>query len=64
MIIPPIGGLAGELSLAHSSALTGAGSPLNTQRWPVSGTVTRTNGRPTAQWSRLEAGRSDDLAAP
>jgi predicted dithiol-disulfide oxidoreductase (DUF899 family) len=21
----------------------------------------RTNGRPTAQWSRLEAGRSDDL---
>ena len=24
----------------------------------------RTNGRPTAQWSRLEAGRSDDLAGP
>lgn len=24
---------------------------------------TRTNGRPTAQWSRLEAGRSDDLGA-
>jgi hypothetical protein len=22
----------------------------------------RTNGRPTAQWSRLEAGRSDDLS--
>ena len=22
----------------------------------------RTNGRPIAQWSRLEAGRSDDLA--
>jgi hypothetical protein len=25
--------------------------------------VTRTDGRPTAQWSRLEAGRSDDLGA-
>ncbi|GAA4958335.1 putative dithiol-disulfide oxidoreductase (DUF899 family) [Nonomuraea thailandensis] len=24
----------------------------------------RTNGRPTAQWSRLEAGRSDDLGTP
>jgi predicted dithiol-disulfide oxidoreductase (DUF899 family) len=23
--------------------------------------IFRTNGRPTAQWSRLEAGRSDDL---
>jgi predicted dithiol-disulfide oxidoreductase (DUF899 family) len=32
------------------------------QRWPVDGSVTRTNGRPTAQWSRLEAGRSDDLS--
>jgi predicted dithiol-disulfide oxidoreductase (DUF899 family) len=30
------------------------------QRFTGSG-VTRTNGRPTAQWSRLEAGRSDDL---
>lgn len=33
--------------------------------WPqdfqVDGSNTRTNGRPTAQWSRLEAGRSDDL---
>jgi predicted dithiol-disulfide oxidoreductase (DUF899 family) len=34
------------------------------QRWPVNHTVTRTNGRPTAQWSRLEAGRSDDLGTP
>jgi hypothetical protein len=25
--------------------------------------VTRTNGRPTYQWFRLEAGRSDDLGA-
>ena len=32
------------------------------QPWPVDSSVTRTNGRPTAQWSRLEAGRSDDLA--
>ena len=33
------------------------------QRWGVSpGHVTRSNGRPIAQWSRLEAGRSDDLA--
>jgi predicted dithiol-disulfide oxidoreductase (DUF899 family) len=28
--------------------------------WPQSQTF-RTNGRPTAQWSRIEAGRSDDL---
>lgn len=32
------------------------------QQWQVDGSNTRTNGRPTAQWSRLEAGRSDDLA--
>ncbi len=31
------------------------------QPWPVDSSVTRTNGRPAAQWSRLEAGRSDDL---
>ena len=31
------------------------------QQWPIDSSVTRTNGRPTAQWSRLEAGRSDDL---
>jgi predicted dithiol-disulfide oxidoreductase (DUF899 family) len=31
------------------------------QQWQVDGSNTRTNGRPTAQWSRLEAGRSDDL---
>jgi len=32
----------------------------------VDGSNTRTNGRPIAQWSRLAAGRSDDLgvAAP
>src|ERR671937_2334120 len=30
--------------------------------WPqITGAYARTNGRPTAQWSRLEAGRSDDL---
>ena len=35
------------------------------QPWPVDGSVIRTRGRPTAQWSRLEAGRSDALdAAP
>lgn len=32
------------------------------QPWQVDGSNTRTNGRPTAQWSRLDAGRSDDLA--
>ena len=32
------------------------------QRWDVEPETQRTNGRPTAQWSRLEAGRSDDLA--
>ncbi len=31
------------------------------QRWENTGEQFRTNGRPTAQWSRLEAGRSDDL---
>jgi predicted dithiol-disulfide oxidoreductase (DUF899 family) len=31
------------------------------QPFPVDRFVTRTNGRPTAQWSRLAAGRSDDL---
>jgi hypothetical protein len=32
------------------------------QQWGVgTGHVTRTDGRPIAQWSRLEAGRSDDL---
>ncbi|GAA4980235.1 DUF899 family protein [Actinopolymorpha pittospori] len=30
--------------------------------WPrIAGGSSRTNGRPTAQWSRLEAGHSDDL---
>ncbi len=33
------------------------------QRWATSGEQFRTNGRPTAQWSRLGAGRSDDLGA-
>jgi predicted dithiol-disulfide oxidoreductase (DUF899 family) len=32
------------------------------QQWQVDPNNSRTNGRPTAQWSRLEAGRSDDLA--
>jgi predicted dithiol-disulfide oxidoreductase (DUF899 family) len=31
------------------------------QPWPVDSSVIRTDGRPTAQWSRLVAGRSDDL---
>jgi predicted dithiol-disulfide oxidoreductase (DUF899 family) len=31
------------------------------QRWDVDPSNLRTAGRPTAQWSRLEAGRSDDL---
>jgi predicted dithiol-disulfide oxidoreductase (DUF899 family) len=31
------------------------------QRWQVDGSNTRMNGRPIPQWSRLEAGRSDDL---
>jgi predicted dithiol-disulfide oxidoreductase (DUF899 family) len=31
------------------------------QRWEANGEQVRTNGRPTAQWSRLEAGRSDAL---
>jgi len=32
--------------------------------WPqITGAYSRTNGRPTAQWSRLEAGRCDDLAS-
>ena len=31
------------------------------QRWGHNGDQFRTDGRPTAQWSRLAAGRSDDL---
>jgi predicted dithiol-disulfide oxidoreductase (DUF899 family) len=31
------------------------------QQWQVDGSNVRTNGRPIAQWSRLEAGHSDDL---
>jgi predicted dithiol-disulfide oxidoreductase (DUF899 family) len=31
------------------------------QQWEVNRQIWRTNGRPTAQWSRIEAGRSDDL---
>jgi predicted dithiol-disulfide oxidoreductase (DUF899 family) len=33
------------------------------QGWQVDGSNTRMNGRPIPQWSRLEAGRSDDLTA-
>jgi predicted dithiol-disulfide oxidoreductase (DUF899 family) len=33
------------------------------QQWGNTGDQFRTNGRPTAQWSRLAAGRSDDLGA-
>lgn len=33
------------------------------QRWSVNRDVVRTDGRPTAQLSRLRAGRSDDLTA-
>jgi predicted dithiol-disulfide oxidoreductase (DUF899 family) len=31
------------------------------QRWSSRGGQFRLNGRPTAQWSRMEAGRNDDL---
>lgn len=31
------------------------------QHWAVDGTHIRTDGRPTAQWSRIDAGHSDDL---
>ena len=31
------------------------------QEWQVDGSNTRINGRPIPQWSRLQAGRSDDL---
>jgi predicted dithiol-disulfide oxidoreductase (DUF899 family) len=34
------------------------------QEWQVDGSNTRINGRPIPQWSRLEAGRSDDLGQP
>ncbi|GAA1948323.1 DUF899 family protein [Amycolatopsis minnesotensis] len=32
------------------------------QPWPVDGELLRTGGRPTAQWSRLESGRADELS--
>ncbi len=31
------------------------------QRWSSSGSQMALDGRPTAQWSRIKAGRSDDL---
>ena len=31
------------------------------RRWAIGENPFRTNGRPTSQWSRLQAGRSDDL---
>ena len=34
------------------------------QEWQVDGSNTRVNGRPIPQWSRLDAGRSDDLSQP
>jgi len=34
------------------------------QEWQVDGSNTRINGRPIAQWSRIEAGRSDYLGQP
>ena len=34
------------------------------QEWQVDGSNTRINGRPIPQWSRLDAGRSDDLSQP
>jgi predicted dithiol-disulfide oxidoreductase (DUF899 family) len=33
------------------------------QRWDTTGEQFRLNGRPTAQWSRIRAGRDDDLGA-
>jgi predicted dithiol-disulfide oxidoreductase (DUF899 family) len=39
-------------------------SIFETLRWPADGNATRANSRPAPQWSRLEAGRSDDLGAP
>jgi predicted dithiol-disulfide oxidoreductase (DUF899 family) len=34
------------------------------QHWDVDPTNLRADGRPIAQWSRLDAGHSDDLAGP
>ena len=33
------------------------------QRWSSSGSQMALDGRPTAQWSRIKAGRNDDLGA-
>jgi Bacterial protein of unknown function (DUF899) len=33
------------------------------QKWLVDGSNTRIDGRPIPQWSRLRAGRSDDLGS-
>ena len=38
-------------------------SPTGWPRWPEGEHQYRTDGRPIAQWSRLKAGYSDDLAA-
>ena len=34
------------------------------QRWDTRGSQFRLDGRPTAQWSRIRAGRDDDLGTP
>jgi predicted dithiol-disulfide oxidoreductase (DUF899 family) len=39
-------------------------SPAGWPKRPFDKNSTRTNGRPDAQWSRLDAGRSDDLSPP
>jgi predicted dithiol-disulfide oxidoreductase (DUF899 family) len=48
----------------HGRQETWEDSPVGRpQRWHVDGTQLRTDGRPTAQWSRLEAGHIDDLGS-
>jgi predicted dithiol-disulfide oxidoreductase (DUF899 family) len=51
-----------DLTVYGRQELWEASPPGWPQQWQEGPARMRTNGRPIAQWSRLEAGRSDDLA--
>ena len=51
-----------DLTVYGRQELWEASPPGWPQQWQEGPARMRTNGRPIAQWSRLEAGGSDDLA--
>jgi predicted dithiol-disulfide oxidoreductase (DUF899 family) len=60
--IEPMAPTYGLLDMtAYGRQETWEDSPAGWPQREINREVFRTNGRPIAQWSRLEAGRSDDL---